>query len=501
MIRLEVKFHTNTCPCLKKAVSQVQNQEQTQEVRLPEAMPDIGNVLSAWGQVLIRGKEWRTGEMGVNGGVLAWVVYAPEDGSPVRSVETWIPFQMKWELPQTQRDGSICVVPLLKGVDARSTSARKLIVRANVCILGEALEPIEPEVCCPGQIPEDVQLLKKSYPSEMPVEAGEKLFEMEEELTLPGNLPKVQQILRYSLTPEVTEQKVMAGRLVFRGKSYLHLLYTDMDGEIHSWDYEIPFSQYTELDKDHSANASAWIMVINTGTELERQEDKLTLKASLAAQYVIYDRVMLDVVEDAYSNRRSVEIQTQQWGGPIRLEERLDTLHMEHRADVTGIKAVDICWLPEHPVCRQNAGLAEITVPGQYQMLYYDTDGNLQSMVSRSETVWQISSAPENIIHAYLQPDMQVQAQFGADSVTLSGSVALETAVFSNDGLQMVSGMDIGEIVEADDNRPSLIVRRSDNASLWEIAKECGSTVDAICKANQIDAEPEKSRLLLIPVS
>lgn len=100
---MEVNFNKNTCQCLRKAVCQVQNQEQTQEVRLPESMPDIGRVLSSWGQVLIRGKEWRTGGMSVSGGVMAWVLYAPEDGSEARSVETWIPFQVKWDLPDSLR--------------------------------------------------------------------------------------------------------------------------------------------------------------------------------------------------------------------------------------------------------------------------------------------------------------------------------------------------------------------------------------------------------------
>ena len=502
MVCLEVKFHTNTCQCLKKAVSQVQNQEQTQELRLPESMPDIGNVLGAWGQVVIRGKEWRTGEMGVNGGVLAWVAYMPEDGSQVRSVETWIPFQMRWELPQTQRDGSICVMPLLNGVDARSTSARKLIVRANVSILGEALEPIEPEVCCPGQIPEDVQVLKKSYPTEVPVEAGEKLFEVDEELVLPGNLPQVQQILRFSLMPEVLEQKVMAGRLVFRGKNMLHLLYIDASGEIHSWDHEIPFSQFTELDKDHSAHAKAWIMVLNTGAELDLQEgNKLNLKASMAAQYVIYDCTMLEVAQDAYSPKRSVEIQTQSWDGPIRLEQRTDTLRLEHTAQLPCLKVVDISWLPEHPACKCNGDMAEITAHGQFQILYYDEDGNLQCTNTRTDMQWDIPTDPDNMICAYLRPDLQQQVQLGPDTVSISGNVILETSVFSQQGIPMIRAMELGEWKQENVNRPSLILRRTGTESLWEIAKECGSTVDAICKVNQIDGEPESERLLLSPVS
>ena len=61
---MELTFNKTACPCLRKAVRQIQTQEQTQEVRLPESMPDIGKVLGSWGQVLIRpvqpfGKECR----------------------------------------------------------------------------------------------------------------------------------------------------------------------------------------------------------------------------------------------------------------------------------------------------------------------------------------------------------------------------------------------------------------------------------------------------------
>ena len=56
---MELQFNQTACQCLRQAVWEVKEQEQTQEVRLPDAMPDIGKVLGAWGQPLIRSKEWR----------------------------------------------------------------------------------------------------------------------------------------------------------------------------------------------------------------------------------------------------------------------------------------------------------------------------------------------------------------------------------------------------------------------------------------------------------
>ena len=154
---METMFYKNPCPCLRKVASQVQEQEQTQQLRIADAMPDIGRVIGCWGQIVIRSKEWRGSNMSVSGGVMAWVLYAPEDGTQPRHVDAWIPFQMKWDLPDTQRDGAICVIPQLVSMDARTTSARKLMVRANISVLGEALEPCEPEVSVPGQLPADVK--------------------------------------------------------------------------------------------------------------------------------------------------------------------------------------------------------------------------------------------------------------------------------------------------------------------------------------------------------
>ena len=49
---MELKFETTACRCLRQKVCEVQNQEQTQEIRLPDGLPDIGRVLCSWGQVM-----------------------------------------------------------------------------------------------------------------------------------------------------------------------------------------------------------------------------------------------------------------------------------------------------------------------------------------------------------------------------------------------------------------------------------------------------------------
>ena len=43
------------------------------------------------GQTILRGKEWRSDSVSFSGGMMVWILYAPEDGSEERCIDGWIP--------------------------------------------------------------------------------------------------------------------------------------------------------------------------------------------------------------------------------------------------------------------------------------------------------------------------------------------------------------------------------------------------------------------------
>ena len=64
----------------------------------------------------------------------------------------------------------------------------------------------------------------------------------------------------------------------------------------------------------------------------------------------------------------------------------------------------------------------------------------------------------------------------------------------------MITGLEPGEKIAPREGMPALILCRAGNRRLWDIARECGSTVSAIETANGLTGEPETDRMLLIPV-
>ncbi len=498
---MQLQFHKMACPCLQPVKREVRNQEQTQEIRLEDGMPDIGRVLGAWGQVLLRSKEWRTGTMSVSGGVMVWVLYVPEEGGSVQWVDTWLPFQMKWDLPDTQHDGRICTKCLLRSVDARSTSARKLMVRASVGVLGQAWLNGEFNQYVPQELPEDVQVLKNTYPFHLPQETGEKAFVLDEILTLPESAPKMEKLIYYMLQPEIVDKKVMGSKVVFRGNAKVTTVYQAENGMLHSWEYQLPFSQYGELEGDYDPDANAHITMEVTSLELEHSpEGNLNLRSGLLCQYVISDRNMVTVVEDAYSPRRTVGVQKELQQIPMILEQLTQNVHAETKIEQDTSRIVDAAFYPDHPRVLHREGGIEAEIPAQFTMLYYDEEGIIQSQNAHWSGSVSLSAAPEIQADAQICSWDTVQTQPGSGQTGLYTELTMHTTGCAEKGMPVVTALELGELSQPDPGRPSLVLRRMGNKTLWETAKQTGSTVEAICQANHLTDDPDPHQLLLIPI-
>ena len=483
---MELQWNKTPCPYLHTQIRQVQTLEETQELRLPEELPDIGRVLCAWGQCVVRGKQWRGDGMQASGGVTVSVLYLPEDGSVARCVESWLPFQAKWSFPQTRREGAMRIATLLQGVDARTLSARKMMLRANISLLGEALEPTEAEIYAPAELPTGIEVLANVYPAVLPREAGEKQFTIEDEIHIPG----VSKWVSFSMQPEVTEQNVVGSRVVIRGNGHLRYVYLDEQGEIRSGNLDIPFAQFADLDRDYDNEATADLMLCVSGMEPETGEDSLHIQCSVTAQYLIKDRALLEIIEDAYSPTRELSLEIQTLKLPMELENRVEVLDADPVFQEG--KVLDMMFLPEYPVQYRDGDMVSLEIPAQFRFLYQDPEGNLQSATENWSTTLTVPAA-EN---TQLQPTIT-----SIEPSSNSARMKLNLQTWADQQIPMISGLTVGGSKPLEEARPSLILRPMDTDSLWELAKETGSTMDAIRKANGLTQEPRQGQMLLIPVT
>ncbi len=498
---MELQFQISKHSCLKPLQVQSGNREQTQELRLPEGYPDIGRVLAAWGQAVLRGKHWQSDTAGFSCGVMAWVLYAPEDGTAARSVECWIPMTVQWEHEAAEADGTLLLNRFLQSVDARAVSGRKLIVRASLGVQAQMYVPSRVTEYVPENLPEDICLLQRTYPVCLAMECGERAFAIDEELTLPAAAPAPEKLISYGLTMYVEDKKVLGDKAVFRGNGQLHLLYRTVEGTLAAWELSVPFSQYAELTAAYGNEAQIRVVPAVTALELEMGEQgRLRLKAGLSGQYVLYDTRKVTVVEDAYSPERSVTCAMEAVEFPSLLDRQSQTVTVEQTVLSGSSRAADVAAFPTgvHTVRRGDQAQTELT--GQLQALYYDTEDALQAACVRWQEQLTMTVAENACLDISCAPAGKPELLPGEDTTVLRGALALETRIYGQERYEAVSGLTVGEATEKDPGRPSLILCRAGEQSLWELAKAVGSTVEAIREANGIQGEPETGRMLLIPV-
>ena len=498
---MELHFESSPCQCLKQVLAEVRSVEQAQEIRLTDGMPDIGRVLCGWGQVLLRSKEWNGDSVSISAGMMVWVLYAPEDGTDPRWVEGWIPFSMEWDLPENCPEGSCQIQCLTRFVDARSVSARKIMVRAGVSAMAEAFVKRETEIYGPQEEIPGVELKKVQIPVMLPRETGEKTFSLDEEVTMPGTVPTMEKLICYTLEPEIQEQRVLSDKIVFRGAVRFHVLYQQTDGSVHSWDFSIPFSQYEQLKETRTGEAQLSIRCCVTSLEAEQlDEGRIHLKCSMTAQFVVEDQQVLELIQDAYSPHQEVSCQMETLSLGVLLERKKEMAAAEMNIPADGDQAVDVQFLPDFPRQRTVPGGLQLELSGTFQILYYETGGSLQAAVSRWEGQQTVAAGEDVTVTGVPLPMSEPQILLGGKDMKVRTEFPLQTTALSGEGIPMVSGLVLGEEKEPDENQPSLIIRRAGEGDLWAIAKATGSTVSAIRGANHLDQDPKEGQMLLIPI-
>lgn len=497
---MALQFQKQEISCLKNVLSQVQNLEQTQELRIPEGMPGVGRIPGCWGQILIRSKEWNGDTVRLTGGVQVWLLYVPENGGEPQTLETWIPFQTDFELPEGAPEGSIRVKALLRSCDARPVSAGKVMIRAGIGLQIQCWSPEVAEVFHPEGIEDDIEVLTERWPVMLAREAGEKIFEVDDELVLPGSMPKVDKLLYYRMAAETTDKKVMGNKLVFRGSIRLHMLYRCADGQLYGWDFELPVSQYAQLDDSYSTDARADVLIAVTSLELNQDTDgKLCIRGGLTGQYLVADREMLETASDAYSPSREIKLQQTRLEMPVLLEERQETVRAEKKLPVQEDTIVDMQLLPDFPRQQMEGDILNLEMTGMIQLLYRDSEGQLQGSNQRWEGKLPMKTDENN--HLLARPaEANMQIQGGADGTTLKAEVPLLLQFSSGDGIDMVTDLQPGEMRMMPENRPSVILCRAGGRNLWELARQNGSRVGLIQEANGLEGDPEPNKMLLIPV-
>lgn len=485
----------------------VYSREETLEMIVPDACPDIVQITDTYGFCCLTRREMTDSGVLLAGTVKVTLFYLPEGADGLRKLETELPFQHLTECGQGNSNCRLLANAAVIMAETRMMNPRKVLIRVD---LREAVQIYRPELLsvCSSMMGEDglgLQQRIEHYQTAFALEPMEKLFSMEETLTLPSGKSPAAELLRLRPRACCTEARLIGSKLVFKGSVALDLLLQGEDGTLSTAAFELPLSQMMEAGgAGEGATFQIGIQVLDWQFgPLSADGRAVSITLDLAAQAVLYENMPVALVTDAYSISYPITAQKEQ-------------LTFQRLSDQTTLRQpIRILLETEESVrticdCHAELGLLQVsregeqvvlTVPAMATVLFNSEQGSYGAQRTNFSVTAQHPMSGEGKLTCSYEVT-QLEALPAATGIELRGTVELHLRCrqfFQAEGLSEVEldqehPLDHGQ-------QPSVVLRRpARGEDLWNIAKRYSTTVEEICGANDLTEEQlSDGQMLLIP--
>ena len=489
---MEILFETQTIHYLAEKRYDDLHQEQTGEISVPESLPELGRVVDCFGTVLVRDRRVENGSLTVAGGIQTGVLYVPAGEEGLEKLELWMPFTVTKKIA-TQADAVLYYWGWLRSIDARFVNPRKLLVRADLCSELTLLTPTELQLQQIVRCPRGLICKTETFPMRLPLCAAEKEVRIADEVLMPEDGKGMDRLLKAQCSVELGERRILGEKAVFQGELRLRVLGLTEEGEAFTWSGTLPFSQYVELDKSMEENAALSIqpilnhMEIDTDGQLDSR--RLLVNVSFTAQAAVWGIIPVKLTQDAYYLKGEF---TPEWQIP-ELTPCLDILESKLSPSLElpqeAVMLLDWTFYADRLLLSGDCAKGNLSA----NLLYYDRANHLQNRLLRQE----VTIEKQAEASADWQCSMRLGSEPNEQGRALVLPLTLRQRYCQSTGLRNLCGGTLTPKPKEDG--PSLVIRAV-SGDLWDIARDNGSTVQAIQRANELEeACMNQERLLLIP--
>jgi len=214
---------------------------------LPDYYADISKILKCKAVSRISSKSISGNRISIEGCVTITVIYCGSDNC-ISSYECQYPFTKNFD---TEIDTNGCMLSArtkCEYINCRAVTSRKIDIHgaAGIYITLTRRKFTDVISDCDDC---NVELLRGSVPATVPMGTNDKYLFIEEEIELGAGQPDIRCIIRYDADAVVSENKIMAGKLVVKGEMIVKLLYAPQgNGLPQTVRYQLPFSQLIEIE-------------------------------------------------------------------------------------------------------------------------------------------------------------------------------------------------------------------------------------------------------------
>ena len=461
---------------------------------VPDTFPDIGRVVCAYGTAAVKDQTPQSGRLLISGTVRTTVLYEPDGDGGLRRLSIPISFAHIEECDGLDADAVCFVSCKAASVDATSVNSRKVSVSVQLCFEVEGYQKVTCAVTESVDLP---QVETRCTPCTVTLveQAQSCPLTILEDVTLPdaGDLL----LLHTTCTLRATECRAMNGKVELKGEAAVTCLALQEDDAVRMLNSTTPFTHILEMPViSEGDTVTATLAAREVDCRLE-PDGLLSYTISAAALITMRQMQTVQKIDDLYLPGREVHLQQENVTvhsmpspSPFATEVTETLQTAQHVSHVIAASAL-CCGI-------KRMGGDDLQVTTAVHLLYLGDDQKLCSLQRMVPLTVQCAAKGE-------LSGMELTARAsaaGEQGLTLTVSISGQAAEEAHCTFRCITGMET-EAVNKPLDGVTLVLRYIDaEQPLWDIAKACGTTMEAIRRANELaaDAQNVAQTMLLIPI-
>ena len=467
---MELQLEQQQIPCLILAANRSAEERFSSDFVVPDALPDAAELLLTEGDLCLWRLDLSEGSAELEGEISVRICCADENGA-LTSFSVRVPVLMHLRAEAIAPGQRPFVHCRIGNMTSHLIHSRKVRVQGMIRCALVTYDPSEITVTT-GIRAEERKIFQRKEHMFLPHVSAveEQVVTAEETLPLGRGVPSDGRLISYASAVIADDCECQDQRVAVKGRICTSLLYQDAETqELISEEVETPF--FCLLDVNGEA-AKCRLSLHLTSEEVRCRNDDPAVDTAfhVLVQAVCYAEKDVECVADAYSNEADLRLHWAELSLPQLLQE----------TEQSTIEENVPCELGERRICAVRTG-----VPGEkiiVTMLLQDSEHRFSSVIGTLK--------PGCAADRLGQPTVQRGDQGQVVRVPITVQKNQEKMIsFSN-----LSAADEEERLNVPSSGVTL-VRRDEAADLWKLAKENGSSVEAIEKANP---EQEQTRKWLV---
>ncbi len=483
---------------------------------LPEYCPDVAVVLKCIITPQIHSRRWNGDTFVIDGMAVMRILYLDEERCCVREAEFTQPINCAMRGRGGSEGVPVRVWMTQDYINCRAVSPRRVEVRGGFTVHACAYRAKMVELPCAAS---EEHLYTKGITRTVsaPLSAGEKLLTVSEVLAFDSGLPVAEQLLGGECNAAVTEVKLLTDKAIVKGQIYLHQLYTDdsVSGTTYVLEYTVPFSAIMDIDgvcdgQLYTAHVSVLSDTEESVSGEGGQNSALSFTAKLLVQLFTYEKTTAKFVTDAYHADCPVTISEDEVNhcSLIEVLHQVATVQKSVALPNDGLREIVDAWaLPMPCNARPQNGRLEMDMPILVSLLVRDTDG----VIAYYERIEDFHAeytccvpCDETTVTAKVYPTVLGMSYAAVgDKLDVRLTLLPTCELWATTKEKVVSEITLQREASYSGDEASMRLYYAEAGEcVWDIARRCHTSPNAVCDENNLHDEVLRARtVLLIPTN